>query len=85
MTATLQECRAANSLKETIYLIHSAGCCWHIVLDDQNVKDKDVDWVINVAIPARHIDTSNACRKIAPLMRSMSVAQRKKLARGGYR
>lgn len=88
MTASLTECQLAAALKKLIYFRAPAGCCWHIVLDDGNVTDSDIEWVIaNILSGGPHICAAftRECSEIAPLLRRMSITQRKKLIRGGYR
>ena len=33
-----------------LYQRNAVGCCLHIVLDDGNIKDKDVEFCINQAV-----------------------------------
>lgn len=82
MTATLSQCIEAHRLKERIYDRHLAGCCWHIVLDDDNLDDDSVRFCINYANEndEQHAD----CIAIGPLLLAMSRTQRKKLISGGY-
>lgn len=67
---------------------HGAGCCWHTVLDDGNVKDSNIEWVIANILSGDPVCAPSAltreCSEIAPLLRKMSITQRKKLIRGGY-
>ena len=53
------------------------GCCLHIVLDDQNVADGDVDFCIQCAKEKGHPE----CLELALLLRRMSKTQRLKLSR----
>lgn len=62
-------------LVESLYSEHPAGCCLHIVLDDGNVRDSDVDFCRQWAIDHKHED----CEKLALKLRSMSRTQRAKL------
>ena len=77
MSATLEECRAAEKLRIDIYFRSLAGCCWHIVLDDKNIEDS---FVQSCTRDAQHPE----CREIGPLILKMSPTQRRKLASGGY-
>lgn len=77
MSATLEECRAAEKLRIDIYFRSAAGCCWHIVLDDGNIEDSLVQSCMS---DAQHIE----CREIGPLILKMSPTQRRKLHKGGY-
>lgn len=63
-----------------LYKRHSAGCCWHIVLDDGNVGDDSVAWC------ASHIQdhgcdarVRSECHQLAELLPKMSRTQRIKL------
>lgn len=38
-----------------IYRYHSAGCCWHIVLDDGNCEQGNVDFCRGVASKEQHM------------------------------
>lgn len=59
-----------------IYSRHEVGCCLHIALDDQNIRDKDIDFCIEEARKSGHTD----CEQAALLLRQMSKTQRLKIA-----
>ena len=60
-----------------LYARHSAGCCWHIVLDDGNVDDADVAWCVGWI---REQGCAGAeCHQLAALLPQMSRTQRLKL------
>jgi hypothetical protein len=54
-----------------------AGCCLHIVLDDNNVDDHFVESCIKWADERGH----ELCAKTARMLRSMSKTQRWKLSK----
>lgn len=83
MSATLEQCLRAHDLRGRIYARHSAGCCWHIVLDDGNTDTGSVQWVLEKCLPQNGAD-HNDCVEIGPLLLAMSVTQRDKLRRNGY-
>lgn len=58
-----------------LYTRHAAGCCLHIVLDDGNIEDENVEFCIQYAMDAKHPE----CEALARKLRSMSRTQRKKL------
>ena len=63
---------------QALYRRHSAGCCWHIVLDDGNVGNDSVAWCVN------YIETESTCRQpecrqLCDLLPKMSRTQRIKL------
>jgi hypothetical protein len=63
---------------ELVQSIYSRGCdkgCLHIVLDDDNIKDKSVEFCIGVAEQAGHAD----CLELARLLLKLSKTQRIKL------
>lgn len=63
-----------------LYAKSGAGCCWHIVLDDFNVTDDDVRWVIEEWMPSAQCVAPEECRKLADLLPKMTKTQRRKLA-----
>jgi hypothetical protein len=65
----------ASPLVKALYARNSAGCCLHIVLDDGNVRDSDVDCCIESARKKGHAD----CETLALLLRKMSRTQRGRL------
>jgi len=66
-------------LVRALYERSCVGCCLHIVLDDGNVTDGDVDFCVEVAKERGHRD----CLELAQLLRHMTRTQRHKLY--GYR
>lgn len=60
-----------------VYQRHSGGCCLHIVLDDNNVTDSDVDFCVKRSHENGHAD----CLELAERLRAMSRTQRLKLAK----
>jgi len=64
-------------LVRRLYERHSAGCCWHVVLDDGNVGD---GIVAETAADARaHPCGAAECLELATLLPQMSTTQRRKL------
>lgn len=59
-----------------IYKRSPVGCCLHIVLDDGNIKDSDVQFCVDQAKENSHTD----CLSLAEKLLIMSKTQRKKLA-----
>lgn len=59
-----------------IYERNAAGCCWHVVLDDENVDDRSVEFCANYARERGHFW---CCLLIEPMLK-MSKTQRRKLA-----
>lgn len=45
-----------NDAVKRIYAEHSAGCCWHIVLDDGNVEPSSIDLCFKTALEEKHKD-----------------------------
>jgi hypothetical protein len=76
---TQEEMQRAEELRLVIYPDggFSAGCCWHVVLDDGNYGD---DMVTGTYPDPNHA----ACVEIKPLLTRMSKTQREKFAHGGY-
>lgn len=66
----------AKPLVAMVYAGHPAGCCLHIVLDDQNVSDSSVDFCIEWAREKKHA----LCEVLALMLRRMTKTQRMKLA-----
>jgi len=52
------------------------GCCLHVVLDDGNVKDADVEFCVQWAKEKQH----PYCELVALCLLTMSKTQRTKLA-----
>jgi hypothetical protein len=75
-SAALSDWHIALPLARMIYERHGAGCCWHIVLDDQNIDDDDVEFCAGEAAANAHKD----CVALIPMMRLASRSQRLKLA-----
>ncbi len=65
-------------LVNALYRRHAAGCCLHVVLDDYNVKDGDLDGLAELALKREHY----RCLALVMILRTMSRTQRLKLARG---
>jgi hypothetical protein len=65
-------------LVRALYEVHPAGCCLHIVLDDGNVQDSNVQFCLDLAVERGHA----SCAALAVLLGGMSKTQRTKLARG---
>ena len=51
-------------LMKAIYERNCVGCCWHIVLDDDNIEDGHVEYCIEYAAERGHED----CIALGPLM-----------------
>lgn len=63
-------------LVNACYLRSIVGCCLHIVLDDDNVEDRSVDFCVEYA----REEGCEDCISLAKLLRRMTPTQRKKLA-----
>lgn len=59
-----------------LYRRDPVGCCLHIVLDDQNVSQGDVEFCLAEARQVGHVE----CERLARLLLQMSKTQRLKLA-----
>ena len=62
---------------------HERNVGWghlHVVLDDENMEDKVIDWTIEQTAGSEDMDTQDA-HELAKILRSMSRRQRKKIAR----
>jgi hypothetical protein len=55
-----------------IYGNHSAGCCLHIVLDDDNIDDQCVEWCMNQPT------LCDTCRECGEILRTLSLTARRK-------
>lgn len=64
-------------LVESLYNRHQAGCCLHIVLDDGNLADDDVEFCLLDALELDHQD----CAHLARLLLRMSRTQRRELGK----
>jgi hypothetical protein len=64
-------------LVRKIYEKHAAGCCLHIVTDDDNTENHMVDFCIQRAQEQGHRD----CEEAAVLLRRMSRTQRHRIYR----
>lgn len=62
-------------LARHVYERHPLGCCLHIVLDDDNVKDDHIRFCIDQAVREGHGD----CETLARLMLRMTRSQRGRL------
>jgi hypothetical protein len=63
-------------LVAALYERNCVGCCLHIVLDDDNIGDKSVEFCLEQAKAKGHAD----CQRLAELLLQMSKTQRLKLA-----
>lgn len=52
-----------------------AGCCLHILLDDDNLEDKSADFCVKTARKSGHKD----CLVLATILSRMSWTQRRKI------
>lgn len=59
-----------------LYRRHSAGCCWHILLDDRNVGPGSADFCVPYAWVCKE---GPECRQLADLIPAMSKTQHRKL------
>jgi hypothetical protein len=62
-------------LVAAIYSRSVVGCCLHIVLDDENIRDSDVKFCLERAKERGHDD----CLQAATLLLRMSKTQRKRI------
>ena len=69
----------AVSLMRSIYKRHSAGCCMHVVLDDQNFEYSCVATCLAFAVE----NDCAECRRLAEIMSAMTEDERAK-ARDGW-
>lgn len=60
-----------------VYARSCTGCCLHIVLDDDNLEDRNVDFCVMWALEQNHVD----CYVLAVMLRRMSRSQRGRVAR----
>mgnify|MGYP007099593035 FL=1 len=60
-----------------VYETHAAGCCWHILADDGNVRRKDVAFCVKDARTHGH----PACLAVIEPMLALSWTQRRHLLR----
>lgn len=54
-----------------------AGCCLHIVLDDDNLGDNDMQYCIGHARDRGH----ELCERVALMMLQMTTSQRRRVSR----
>ena len=59
----------------------AVGCCLHVVLDDGNVRDDDVQYCVDRATERAH----PKCETLARLLLRMSKTQRQKLSASAYK
>lgn len=59
-----------------VYKRHGVGCCLHMVVDDGNVKQSDIDYCLNYALERKHPD----CIEAAEMLARMTKTQRNKVA-----
>ena len=64
-----------------IYGRHGAGCCWHIVLDDQNTNRDSLDFSAKLAIEKN----CTGCIAATPILLSASTTQLRKAIDGRRR
>lgn len=71
-----------------VYARHSAGCCAHIVLDDGNVDNADVDYCLGYALDNLHTNEGDEissrlaqadCVALCLLLNAMTKTQRSEL------
>lgn len=67
-----EQAARARMLIGSIYGRHVAGCCLHVVLDDENLEDSAVAVCVEAAEREGHED----CRELARMLSAMSVEQR---------
>ena len=60
-----------------VYERHAAGCCAHIVVDDDNIRDSDAEFCLEQAKEQGHKDCIVLCEALV----KMSPTQRHKLYR----
>lgn len=60
---------------KAVYERNGVGCCAHIVLDDDNVSNSDVQFCLEQAKEVNHLD----CIQLCELLMQMSRTQRLKL------
>ena len=66
---------------ELLEKINGVGCCLHITVSDLNLGDDSVRFCQEEAHRRQHPD----CIELAELVLRMSITQRSKLSRGGYK
>jgi len=64
-------------LVAALYKRNGVGCCLHIVLDDGNVEDHQVEFCIEQAKKQKHEN----CQFLGELLLKMSQTQRRRLYR----
>lgn len=85
----LAEARKAPTVEEALTLARaiyarpggSAGCCLHLVLDDDNCRDGDVAFCVGAAFLAQHSD----CLHLACMLAAMNEADREAVAAEAWR
>jgi len=75
MTTARVPASSAVRLIQEVYRIGPVGHCLHIVLDDGNVSNGDVQWCLDKP------DICDVCRACAVVLRSMTVTARRKAIR----
>lgn len=60
-----------------IYRRNPVGCCLHIVLDDNNIRDSDVEFCLRQAVDEGH----ELCERVARNLLQMSKTQRLKVSK----
>ena len=70
----------AKPLVRAIYARHGAGCCWHVVLDDNNVEDEFIRFVVRDIMGGSRFDCGGPeCRALAEIAPQLSTTQWAKL------
>jgi len=64
----------AKELIKQIYINHAAGCCWHVVLDDENWDS--IDFCKEYAMQHDDCETGGACQELAKLDVTASILSR---------
>ena len=72
--------RSITKMIQQLYNRHSAGCCLHVVLDDENLEDLHVDSCIEFAVKNHHSE----CELLARAIRQLNEEQRAQLLKTQY-
>lgn len=67
----------AKTLVKSIYARHSAGCCWHVVLDDGNTERAIIGHTAEMAGECGYVD----CKALGELASLLSCTQFGKLSK----
>jgi hypothetical protein len=68
----------ARALLDSIYDRSVVGCCLHVVVDDGNIEDHNIWFVLRVAVEAGHAD----CIHLAWWLNSLSRDERDRFVNG---